>query len=418
MTFRTIKTVTLGCRVNQYETEFLRQGFQRLGYRDAVDGEPVDLCIVNGCVVTAESEAKTRKAIRRMAKAHPRAEIIVVGCYAARAGEEAAAMPGVVEVVADKRQMADLLARRGLTDAPTGIERFPSRRRAYVKVQDGCLAGCSYCIVPKVRPYMTSRPTDEILGEVRRLVENGHREVVLTGVHLGAFPSLAGLVRRITDLPGEFRVRLSSIEAAEVTPELISLMVERRERICPFLHLSLQSGSDAVLRRMNRRWTAGRFVSRCREIHSALDRPAICTDAIVGFPGETEADFEATCRAIEEAGIAKIHVFRFSPRPGTAAAEMPDQIVNNVIDRRAGILRDMGNLARRKFCRTLIGRQLHVIVESTLSGRPGWVAGTSEHHIPVIFLGDEGLIGKLVAVAADSEEDGRIVARNISDIPK
>ena len=160
---RTLKTVTLGCRVNQYETEYLRQGFERLGYRDAVDGRPVDLCIVNGCVVTAESEAKTRKAIRRLAKKYPLAEIIVIGCYAARAADEAAAMPGVVEVVADKRQLPDLLARRGLADAPTGIERFPSRRRAYVKVQDGCLGRCSYCIVPTVRPYMTSRPADFFL---------------------------------------------------------------------------------------------------------------------------------------------------------------------------------------------------------------------------------------------------------------
>ncbi len=437
---KTLKTVTLGCRVNQYETEYLRQGFERLGYREAVDGRPVDLCIVNGCVVTAESEAKTRKAIRRLAKKHPQAEIIVIGCYAARAADEAAAMPGVVEIVADKRQLSDLLARRGLTDVPTGIERFPSRRRAYVKVQDGCLGRCSYCIVPTVRPYMTSRPADEVLDEVRRLIENGHREIVLTGIHLGAYgndecrmmnvellprssdihhssfnihhssPSLADLVRRITDIDGDFRVRLSSIEAAEVSPELISLMAERRERICPFLHLPMQSGSDAVLQRMNRRWTARQFIQRCREIQSALDRPAICTDAIVGFPGETEADFAATCRVAEEVGFAKIHVFRFSPRPGTLAADMPGQVTNRIVQRRAGELGEIGRMLRRRYCRSLVGRKLQVMVETTIPEWPGWVLGTSEYHIPVALPGDRGLIGQFAWVTADSEENGWIWA--------
>lgn len=426
-----IKTVTLGCRVNQYETEYLRQGFERLGYQEAVDGEPVDLCIVNSCVVTAESEAKSRKAIRRLAKKYPQAEIIVVGCYAARAAEEAAAMPGVVEVVSDKRQLPDLLARRGLTDVPTGIERFPSKRRAYVKVQDGCLGRCSYCIVPIVRPYMTSRPADEVLCEVRRLIENGHREIVLTGIHLGKYegrggetsslaprPSLADLVRRITDIDGDFRVRLSSIEAAEVSPELISLMAERRDRICPFLHLPMQSGSDAVLQQMNRPSTARPFIRRCREIQSALDRPAICTDAIVGFPGETEADFQSTCRAAEEVGFAKIHVFRFSPRPGTPAADMPGQITNRIVQQRAGELGEIGKMLRRRYCHSLIGRELQVMVESTVPQRPGWVLGTSEYHIPVALPDDRGLIGQLVWVTADSEEDGWIWAGSSAKNPR
>ncbi|MBU4271201.1 MAG: MiaB/RimO family radical SAM methylthiotransferase [Planctomycetes bacterium] len=448
MTPRTLKTVTLGCRVNQYETEYLRQGFERLGYRDAIDGEPVDLCIVNGCVVTAESEAKTRKAIRRLAKKYPEAEIIVTGCYAARAAEEAAAMPGVVEVVADKRQLPGLLARRGLTDVPMGIERFPSRRRAYIKVQDGCLGRCSYCIVPTVRPYMTSRPAEEVLCEVRRLIENGHREIVLTGIHLGAYgndecrmmnvellprpsdihhssfnihhssPSLADLVRRITDIDGDFRVRLSSIEAAEVSPELISLMAERRDRICPFLHLPMQSGSDAVLQRMNRPSTARQFIRRCREIQSSLDRPALCTDAIVGFPGETEADFQATCRAAEEVGFAKIHVFRFSPRQGTPAADMPGQVANRIVQRRAGKLGGIGGILRRRYCRRLVGRKLQVMVETTVPERPGWVLGTSEYHIPVALPGDRGLIGQFVWVTADSEEDGSIWAWSDINNPK
>ena len=223
-------------------------------------------------------------------------------------------------------------------------------------------------------------------------------------------PTLATLVRKITDLPGDFRVRLSSIEAAEVSPELISLMAECRDRICPFLHLPMQSGSDAVLQRMDRPSTARQFIRRCREIQSSLDRPALCTDAIVGFPGETEADFAATCQVAEEVGFAKIHVFRFSPRPGTPAANMPGQVTNRIVQRRAGELGEIGRMLRRRYCRSLVGRKLQVMVETTVPQRPGWVLGTSEYHIPVALPGDRGLIGQFVWVTADSEEDGWIWA--------
>ena len=415
-----IKVVTLGCRVNQYESEYLRQGFERLGYRDAADGEPVDLCIVNGCVVTAESEAKTRKAIRRLAKRHPNAEIIVVGCYAARAGEEAASMPGVVETVPDKRRLAALLNRRGLAAAPSGIDRFSSRRRAYVKVQDGCAGRCGYCIVPKVRPHVYSRPVDEIVDEVRRLTANGHNEVVLTGTHLGAYgrtaaghaaTSLSTLVGKITDLPGDFRVRLSSIEATEVTPELLALMAERRRRICPFLHLPLQSGSDSILRRMNRPATVREFMSRCEEIRAAIERPAICADLIVGLPGETEADFLATCRVVEEAGLAGVHVFRFSSRPGTPAAAMSGQVTNRIVQQRAERLNKLGKNLQLSFRRGLLGRELQVLAEGGVADRPGWLRGTSEHHAPVMFPGDRDLIGRLTPVVAESLRENVILAR-------
>jgi threonylcarbamoyladenosine tRNA methylthiotransferase MtaB len=435
---KTLKTVTLGCKVNQYETEYVRQGFERLGYRDAAEGESVDLCIVNTCTVTAESEAKSRKIIRRLAKAHPQAEIIVMGCYATRAAEEVAALPGVVDVVADKRELPRLLERRGLGDVPPGITRFSSRRRALVKVQDGCRMKCSYCIVPTVRPHLLSRPVEEVLDEVCRLVGKGHREIVLTGVHLGHygkegrgeeredgpekkrseigdfFPlpsplaSLPSLLRRITDLEGEFRVRLSSIEAGEVTPELIALMAERRDRICPHLHISLQSGSDAVLERMNRRWPARRIVQRCIEIRAALERAALTTDVIVGFPGETEADFAATCRVVEEVGFAKIHIFRFSPRQGTSAATMAGQVPGWIAQRRAGELGRLGETLRDRYFRELLGHQLQVLVEGPIPGLSDWMGGTSEHHATVAVSGGRELIGRFVWATAQRAENGWI----------
>jgi len=414
----TLKTLTLGCKVNQYETEFVRQGLSRLDYREARNGEPVDLCIVNTCTVTAHGEAKSRKAIRQLARQYPRAEIIVMGCYATRAADEVAAMPGVVEVVTDKRQLPDLLRRRGLVDVPTGLSGFGHRHRAYVKVQDGCRMQCSYCIIPSVRPVLTSRPVAEVLDEIGRLVDHGHREIVLTGIHLGHYgvapdgdhPDLAGLVRRIAELPGEFRVRISSIEAVEVTGELIAVMADRGDRVCPHLHVSMQSGSDAVLERMRRRWPVRQFLKRCDEVRRLLDQPALTTDVIVGFPGETEEDFAATCRAVEAVGFSKLHVFRFSPRQGTPAAEMPRQVPEEVKRRRAEELAELGSRLRRHYFESLVGRQLQVLVETPVEGRLGRLSGTSGRYAPVEMSGSEELRGRIVPVTAEAVVEGRIHA--------
>ena len=437
----TLKTVTLGCKVNQYETEYVREGLVRLGYRRAEDGEPADLCIVNTCTVTAEGDLKSRKVIRQLARQNPQAEIVVMGCYATRAPQVVAALPGVVEVVTDKRKLPDLLARFGLLDVPTGISSFGRRHRAYVKVQDGCRMQCSYCIIPTVRPVLESRPVNEVLDEVRRLVDHGHREIVLTGIHLGHYGvdeewrvesgewraksaavqgspltthhsplTLAHLVGRIVTLDREFRLRISSIEAVEVTPELIALMADYPDRICPHLHLSMQSGSDAVLARMHRRWASGRFVERCREVREVLDEPALTTDVIVGFPGESEADFEATCRVVEEVGFSKIHVFRFSPRQGTPAADMPDQVPGPLKRRRAAELSEIGRRLGRRYFEALRGRKLQVLVESPLEQRPGMAVGTSERYVPVELPCGEGQMGRLVRITAGPVVDGRIRA--------
>lgn len=325
-----LKTATLGCKVNQYETQFVREGLERAGYEEAQQDEAADLCIVNTCTVTNEGDAKSRQLIRRLARENPDSRIVVMGCYATRAPEDVAELPNVTEVVTDKRELPDLLGRFGVIDIPDGISQFGDRHRAYVKVQDGCLLRCSYCIIPLVRPSLTSRPLEEILREVQRLQENGYQEIVLTGIHLGHYgvdwnwnrpkedwTRLADLVRAIMQMEGDFRIRLSSIEATEVTRELIAVMAEFPERICPHLHVCLQSGSDAILRRMKRRWSAQLFVDRCQLVRETLDEPAFTTDVIVGFPGETEADFEATCRIVEQVGFSEIHNFSSSARRGT-----------------------------------------------------------------------------------------------------
>ncbi len=412
----TLKTVTLGCKVNQYETEYVRQALARLGYTEPSDGQPVDLCVVNTCTVTSTSDAKSRKIIRQLARQHPQAEIVVMGCYATRAAEEVAQLPGVVDVVTDKGQLPELFARLGLVDVPSGISTFGSRRRAYVKVQDGCRLQCAYCIVPKVRPVLKSRPIDEVLEEVVRLVEHEHREIVLSGIHLGHYGvelpnntiDLTELVRRVVELPGEFRLRLSSLEAVEVTDALIDLMADRPQRICPHLHLSMQSGSDAVLTRMRRRWPVGPFVDRCEQIREALDTPALTTDVIVGFPGETDADFVATCEVVEQVGFSKLHVFRFSPRQGTSAAEMPDQIPEPVKQQRAAELSRLGDRIRSDYFESLVGRSLQVLVETPWEDHPRMLLGTSGRYSPVVVPGGEELLGQLVAAKAERVDDGRI----------
>lgn len=422
-----LRVATLGCRVNQYETELARQALVGAGYSDAAPGESADVCLVNTCTVTAEGDAKGRQLIRQFAARNPGSRLIVMGCYAARAPEEISRLPGVTEVLADKRELPDLLMRLGASSVPTGLCEFPGRQRAYVKVQDGCLLRCSYCIIPLVRPNFSSRPWQDIVAEVRQLIDRGHGEVVLTGIHLGHYGvdsnagkpkgqwlRLSHLVERLCDLPGDFRLRLSSIEGPEVTRELLAVMAARPERICPHLHVAVQSGSDAVLRRMRRRWGAKRLVDRCLLARETLDHPALTTDLIVGFPGETEADFEQTCEVVRQIGFSKLHVFPFSPRPGTAAAEMSDQIPANVRNRRMETLLALGTDLQQAYYRSLLGRRLRVLVEGAVEGRPGVAQGMACRFAPVQFPGTAALRRRLVTVLPRELADGMLRADRLA----
>jgi threonylcarbamoyladenosine tRNA methylthiotransferase MtaB len=345
-----------------------------------------------------------------------------MGCYATRAPGEVAALPGVSQVVTDKRELPDLLGRFGVTDVPTGISGFGRRHRAYVKVQDGCLLRCSFCIIPYVRPHVSSRPVAHILEEIRRLAANGYGEVVLTGIHLGHYgvewnrdlpksqwTRLSHLLSQIAALPGEFRVRLSSIEATEVTRELINVMADHGDKIAPHLHISMQSGSDRVLRRMRRRWGSRRFVDRCRLVQDRLEHPAITTDVIVGFPGETDAEFAETVTACREVGFSKIHIFPFSPRRGTPAAEMPEQVPAAVKQERVRELARVETELRNKYYQGLLGRKLRVLVEMPAGG--GTYLGTSCRYATVELPAAAVDEGRFVEVVATSVNEERILAR-------
>jgi threonylcarbamoyladenosine tRNA methylthiotransferase MtaB len=417
---RTCRLVTLGCKVNQYETQYVKEALEASGYAEAADGRPADLCVVNTCTVTAEGDAKSRQLVRRLHQANPHAAIVVMGCYATRAPAEVARLPGVARVITDKACLAEELRPFGVRALPRGIARFDGHQRAFVKVQDGCLLSCTFCIIPSVRPGLRSRGPDEIADEVARLVAGGCREIVLTGIHLGhygidlsrgrpraAWCRLWHLLEQLGRLPGEFRIRLSSLEAAEARDDLLRALRDV-PRVVPHLHLCLQSGSDRVLARMKRRYRTAGFLERCRRLHQALDRPALTTDVIVGFPGETDADFEATCRVVREAGFSRIHVFSYSRRRGTPAAEYADQVPPAVIAERRERLRKLERELTGAYHRGLLGSRLEVLVEGADPRRPGHARGTSCRYAPVSFEGHaNALIRRLVPVCVTGvAEDG------------
>jgi threonylcarbamoyladenosine tRNA methylthiotransferase MtaB len=420
---RSCRLVTLGCKVNQYETQYVKEMLEANGYREAADHEPAEFCVVNTCTVTHEADAKGRQLIRRLAQTNPGAAIVVMGCYATRDPETVARLPGVAKVITDKARLAEELRPFGVVRLPARISRFDGHQRAFVKVQDGCLLNCSYCIIPSVRPILRSRTVEEIAQEVQQLVQGGYREVVLTGIHLGHYGidlsrskpksqwnRLWHLLRRLDALPGDFRVRLSSLEASEVRGELVDALAGS-PRVCPHLHLCLQSGSDRILALMKRRYRVAGFLERCRRLRGALDWPAFTTDVIVGFPGEAEADFEATCQVAREVGFSKIHIFSFSPRRGTPAAELPYAVPAAVVAKRRKRLAELDRELAEAYQRSLIGRRLDVLVEGAYSARRGHVIGTSCRYAPVVFEGHlPALLSRRIPVQARAVVDGVVVA--------
>ena len=434
-----LKTATLGCKVNQYETQFVREGLLTAGFEDAAEDQAADLCIVNTCTITGEGDSKSRQIIRRMNRDNPDARIVVMGCYATREPEKVAALPGVAEVVTDKRELPDLLGRFGVVDIPNGISGLNNRHRAYVKVQDGCLLRCSYCIIPQVRPQMFSRPENEVLDEIRVLVDRGFREVVLTGIHLGHYgvdfnkgkpksewTRLSSLVRSICKLSPDLRVRLSSIEATEVTRELIEVMQDYSDQVCPHLHVCVQSGSDRILRLMKRRWTRRHIIDRCNLVKEELHLPAFTTDLIVGFPGETDQDFEDSLDACRQIGFSKIHMFPFSARRGTPAATMPDQVTKAVKKERGAVVRELESELRQQYFDSLVGERLQLLVESVepdgsrkgTSCRYGQViAGNvaAEENdlvdVKIVSVGEGVMFGQSVEESLLSEPSGNAVVQ-------
>lgn len=427
MSERTCRLVTLGCKVNQYETQLVKETLLSNGFREAAENEAADLCVVNTCTVTGEADSKGRQLIRKLAKKNPGTRTIVMGCYATRDPEVLRDLPGVFEIVRDKRELPDVFDRLGIVDMPDGISHFDGRRRAYVKVQDGCILRCTYCIIPSVRPGLQSRTPESIEAEVRRLIDNGYREIVLSGIHVGHYGvdttrgksglppfRLWHLFEKLDRIPGNWRMRLSSIEAVEVNEEFISAAANC-EHLCPQFHPSLQSGSEAVLRRMRRRYSMAKFLDKMEQMRERLDHPAFTTDVIVGFPGETDAEFEETLEACRKARFMKIHVFPFSQRKGTPAADFPDQVKPEVRKERCRILAELERDLAEDYYRTLVGRELEVLVEREARDKPGWVRGTDRRYAPVELPGTSHDIGAFVPARGEVAGREQLTAARIEE---
>lgn len=408
MSAPTCRLATLGCKVNQYETQLVKETLLQNGFREAQGDEPADLCVVNTCTVTSTGDAKGRQLIRRLARQNPDTRTVVMGCYATRDPAAVGALPNVTEVVTDKRELPDLFDRLGLTNQPSGISGFAGRQRAYVKVQDGCILKCTFCIIPTVRPGLRSRSAEDIEEEVRRLVDNGHREIVLSGIHVGHYgvESTRGrsgkppfrlwhLFERLDHIPGDWRMRLSSIEAVEINDNFISAAANC-EHLCPQFHPSLQSGSETVLRRMRRRYSMAKFRERIAKLRARLDDPALTTDVIVGFPGETEAEFKETLSAAREIGFMKIHIFPFSARRGTPAASCPDQVSPEVRKERCDRLAELERDLAKEFYQRYVNQSLEVLVEHAVPDSPGEYLGTDRRYIPIRLQAQPDDVGKLV----------------------
>lgn len=408
---------SLGCKLNQSEVEALARRFIAAGCQVVTDAEEADLCVVNTCAVTHIAARKSRRLIRRLHRANPEARIVVTGCYAELFPHEVAKIEGVELVVgnADKERLVERLGIRGYglgVTTPIPYPLFFNRTRAFVKIQDGCNNRCAYCVIGLARGRERSRPPEEVLAEIGARVEAGCKEVVLTGVNIGAYgrdlgTSLGRLIEDILTKTAVPRLRLSSIEPWDFDPSLLRLWED--PRLCRHLHLPLQSGCDATLRRMRRRYTAAEYAELVERAREAIPDLALTTDVIVGFPGETEADFEESLRFVEKMGFARLHVFKYSARPGTPAATMPQQVPCEEKRRRSEAMMALARRGSEEFRRRFLGRTMEVLWERKERRREGrrriW-SGLTDNYIRVWAESEADLANtitpaKLVALTED-----------------
>ncbi|MBA4421677.1 MAG: tRNA (N(6)-L-threonylcarbamoyladenosine(37)-C(2))-methylthiotransferase MtaB [Syntrophus sp. (in: bacteria)] len=432
-----VAVATLGCKVNQCESAGISETLAVRGMTLVPFEEEADCYIINTCTVTGRTDYQSRQLIRRAIKRNPAAVVLVTGCYAQRAPEEIARIPGVGIVVgnAEKSRLSDLIRELSEGIAPEihvgdirsekrfsslGAASFPDHTRAFLKIQDGCDAFCSYCIVPRARGASRSLRPVEVEEGIASLASEGYREVVLTGIHLGAYgrdliptTDLEAMVRSVTEAHLVERLRLSSIEPREVTDELISL-IESSGVVCRHLHIPLQSGDDGILAAMNRNYDAAFFRDLIRKVHTAVPDIAVGIDVIAGFPGETETAFVNTIRLVEGLPVAYLHVFPYSRRPGTPAAAMPDQVPEIEKKRRAEQLRRIGTAKRQAFAERFIGTPLAVLIEGRKEKSTGFSIGFSDNYIPVA-CGTACDANRIVRVMPGSFRNGRLIGEVIQE---
>ena len=379
-----VKFITLGCKVNQVESEAMREALLAGGFQEAAEGQTADVVVVNSCTVTAVSDQKARQALRREKKRNPGAVAVLTGCWPQAFPQEAedfleadivlgttrraALLPKILEYLSTKQRIVDIAPHeKGEKFEKLTVSAMHGRTRAFLKIEDGCDRFCSYCIIPYARGRVRSKPLEDIKAEAALLGDHGYREVVLTGINLPAYGKDLGLhlcdaVEAACAAPGIARVRLGSLEPEQLTPEVIARMA-KQEKLCPQFHLSLQSGCDATLKRMNRHYTTAEYRQIVRNLRQAFPNCAITTDIMVGFAGETEEEFAASLAFAKEIAFAKVHVFAYSRRPGTRAYDMPGQVTNKVKEERSRQMIAATLATQQDFFAAQVGRVEEVLFE-------------------------------------------------------
>ncbi len=401
---------TLGCRTNQYESQAASDGLTQLGYTLAQDGEEAEVCFVNTCTVTESADSASRREIRGLLRRHPKAKLVVTGCMAEKATVELQAMDERILVVPNgrKEQFIQELFPEELTLPEFTIRAFEGHTRAFVKVQDGCNSFCTYCIIPYVRGRSRSRSIGEIVREIEGLVAAGYKEVVLTGINIGDFDGgakerLVDLVRAVERIEGLVRFRISSIDPDEVDEELADVVL-KGAKSCPSMHIVLQSGSNAILKRMNRKYTRQDFLRSVEHLQKQQPDFTVTTDVIVGFPGETEEDFQETLSVLREVLFAKVHVFPYSARERTRAALYPHRIAPEVLRERKERLLRLAEETAFTLRNRFLGRRMQVLLER---GEEGLLIGHTENFLKVFLPAQKGAPNDLVEVELlENRSDG------------
>ncbi|HCP95673.1 MAG TPA: tRNA (N(6)-L-threonylcarbamoyladenosine(37)-C(2))-methylthiotransferase MtaB [Anaerovibrio sp.] len=413
----TVAFITLGCKVNQFETESMEGLFKQSGYDIVPSTNAADVYVINTCSVTSFGDKKSRQLIRRVQRLNPKAVIAVTGCYSQAAPDEVKAIEGVRVVLgtSDRANIVnyveqameedgvidkvdDIMKAREFEDIP--LYEMPARTRAFLKIQEGCTNFCSYCIIPYTRGPLRSRKLESIRSEAQKLLDHGFKEIVLTGIHLGAYgkdfkdgTSLYDAAKAVLELPGLRRLRLSSLESIELSPELLEL-IKTNPKFSHHLHLPLQAGSDEVLKKMNRHYNRDEFTALIKNVKKSVPGVAISTDVIVGFPGETEEMFAESLEYIKTLGFARMHVFPYSPRTGTPAAKLPDQVPEPVKKNRVHRLQSLAQEMADDFHSQYLGTVQEVLFETN---NDGITDGLTDTYIRV-YTDDEVKTGELYKV--------------------
>jgi threonylcarbamoyladenosine tRNA methylthiotransferase MtaB len=436
----TIAITTLGCKVNQFDSEVMGASLERCGFEIIPFPQPADIYIINTCTVTHRADCQSRQLIRRAHRLNPSSLIVVTGCYAQAYPEEVHRIEGVGLVLGngEKASIADILKNSLMGSSSmvsvgdiererelgeVEIDRFTRRTRALLKIQDGCNASCAYCIIPRARGRSRSLDPLRVIHHLQRLEKRGFKEVVLTGIHLGVYgsdlsppASLAELCKKTNGIPAPQRMRLSSIEPDDFRPDLIQ-SIASSPRVCHHLHIPMQSGDDDILRRMNRSYDGAFFADLVQTLVHRIPEINIGVDVIVGFPGEGEKQYMKTYELLGGLDIGYLHVFPYSRRRGTEAYGLRGQVDSRTKKGRCEALRALGRRKRATFHGRFLGQELEVLVEGKRDKRTRRLKGYSRNYIPVLIEGEDDLVNREIRVLATGLEDGRVLGRLVGDIP-